>query len=166
MPKPEAMGQLNQNKRPRLGSPDQAADYDEEPVLRLPKSPTTPKTVSFPPTLLSESPGSTKSTRSVKSITYKDVGFATELEVRGVVMTNSERPSDWAKMTRMIQKRSKDLQALDKETIETLNECLAMPSNEATIQAVVVGILVNIHQIFRSLVRSTVEKTVEKRSRS
>lgn len=150
MPKPEAMDQFNQNKRPRLGSPDQAADYDEEPVLRLPKSPTTPKTVSFPSTLPPESPGSARSARSIKSIAYKDGGFVTELEVRGVVMTNSERPSDWEKITKMIQKPSKGLRSLDKEAIETLNECLAMPSNEATIQAVVVGILLDIHQIFRS----------------
>ena len=45
---------------------------------------------------------------------------------------------------------STDGSALDKCTIETLNDCLAMPGNESTIQAVAMGILVDMNQIFQS----------------
>ena len=147
IPKPGAMTQPSPSKRPRLGSSDQ----DEGAVFGPSKSPITPKTVLFPSVLAPESPGSAKSACSGKSVKYKDSSFATELQVRGVIMTrDEERPTNWAKLTSILKKPAKNIPVLEKGTIETLNECLAMPGNESTIQAVVVGTLVGINRIFQS----------------
>lgn len=57
IPMPQTMDQPKQKKRPRLRSPGQTEERNENLVFG-PKPSATPKTVSFPPTLLPESPGS------------------------------------------------------------------------------------------------------------
>lgn len=88
--KPHPINQRNQSDRHHLKSPDQADWHDEEPVFGASKSSTPPKTVSPLPALLPESPGFVKPSRFGKSVAYKVTNLATELEVRGAILTRNE----------------------------------------------------------------------------
>jgi hypothetical protein len=105
--------------------------------------------VSFAPLAPPKSPGSAKSGRSAKTtVTYKDNNFTIELEVRGV-FESEEPPSELDSILKMLKRKSHGLQNLNDKATETFKQCLIVPGNEPTIEAVIVPNLVQIYDIIQ-----------------